>query len=373
MVLTILASALGAALLILTATKGGSKEGFWSLPSRTWKVEKVLQNRPMVPGYDASGGHAMSVGPKRADFYQSPNFQAIVPPRFSNVNYGANIRARLPPYNMTGVPADPLNKSYQARGANGGPLVVPGKPARNFDLHPRLLKKPLSRPVGKPMSKPQPHHIREGYQEVAMGPAKVAQPDLPLHQPMSVPMSRPGYQTMAQQDDHAAGVGQNVNVANYANGNYHEVAQSFKNAYSHGSLEPGSMLEVDQITQLSADGELTNPVVYDRYIFSNRTSRLRSQGDPIRGDIPVIPLQSDWFRPNVHPNVDLQAGAMNVLGGYDNETAKATANLIYMSSGKADTTIGGLDLSKVNMANQTFSSLSNGYGDNGDVVVQSFP
>jgi len=348
MVLTILASALGAALLILSATNGRSKEGFWSLPSRTWKVEKVLQNRPSV--------HA---GYKRADFYQNPNFQAIIPPRFSNVNYGASIKTKLPPYNATGVPSDPLNKKYNARGANGGPLVVSGKPARNLNLHPRLLRKP------------PPHPIREGYSEVAMGPVQVAQPE--LHQPSPSQMSRPGYQTMAQQDNHAAGVGQDVNVANYANGDYHKVAQSFKDAYSAGSPEPGSMIEVDQITQLSADGELTNPVVYDRYIFSNRSSRLRAHGDPIRGDIPVIPLQSDWFRPNVHPNVDLQAGAINVLGGYDNETAKATANLIYMSSGKADTAIGGVDLSQVNMANQTFSSLANGYGDNGDVVVQSFP
>ena len=133
------------------------------------------------------------------------------------------------------------------------------------------------------------------------------------------------------------------------------------------------MIEVDQITQLGADGEVTNPIVFDRYMFSNRSSRLRSQGDPFRGDIPVIPIQSDWFRPNVHPNIDLQAGAMHVLGGFDNETAKATANLIHMSSGKADTAIGGVDLSQVNMAQQNFMSIANGRGDNGDVVVQSFP
>ena len=354
-VLTILSSTLGAALLILSATRDVSnEEGFWGLPSRTWKVEKVLQN---TPAYEASGGHAMPRSNKRADFYQSPNFQSILPPRFSNVNYGANIRSKLPPYNVTGVPSDPLNKKYNARGVDGGPLVVSGKPARNLNLHPRLLKKP------------PPHPIREGYHEGH--PAQVAQPNLPMYQPSQ--MSKPGYQTMTQQDNHAEGVGQEVNVANYTNGDYHKVTQSFKNAYSAGSPEPGSMIEVDQITQLSADGELTNPVVYDRYIFSNRNSRLRAHGDPFRGDLPIIPLQSDWFRPNVHPNVDLQAGAINVLGGYDNETAKATANLIFKSSGHADTTIGGVDLSQVNMANQNFSSITNGYGDKGDVVVQSFP
>ncbi len=356
MVLTVLASTLGAVLLILSASS--KREGFWNLPSRTWKVEKVLQNRPNLHAYDGSGGHAMPTSSRRADFYQSPNFQSIVPPRFSNVNYGANIRTKPPPYNVTAVPADPLNKKYKPRGADGGPLVVSGKPVRNHSLHPRLLKKPPPHPIRE--------GFQEGYHEVDMGPAQVAPP---VHRP---PHSRKsGYQTMAQQDDYAAG--QNVNVANYANGDYHKVAQTFKNAYSAGSPEPGPMIEADQITQLSADGELTTPVIYDRYIFSNRSSRLRAQGDPIRGDIPVIPLQSDWFRPNVHPNIDLQAGAINVLGGYDNETAKATANLIYMSSGRADTTIGGMDLSQVNMANQTFSSITNGYGDNGDVVVQSSP
>lgn len=232
MVLTILAATLGAVLLMLSTTKGVSKEGFWGLPSRTWKVEKVLQNVS-----NARSDY------KRSDFYQSPNFQAIIPPRFSNVNYGASIRAKLPPYNAMGVPVDPHTADLNI---------------------------------------PPPHHIQEG-------------------------------------------------------------------------AHPSPMIDADQITQLSTDDELTNPIVYDRYIFSNRNSRLRAHGDPIRGDIPVIPIQSDWFRPNVHPNVDLQAGAINVLSGYNNETAKATANLIYMSSGKADTTIGGVDLSQ----NQTFN-LANG-------------
>lgn len=359
MILTILTATLGAALLmVVSASKGGSKEGFWGLPSRTWKVERVLMNRPDVSTYEASGGHVRS-GSKRADFYQTPNFQSIIPPRFSNVNYGANIRTKLPPYSAMGVPADPLNKKYTPHNAAGGPLVVSKDPVRNRNMHPRLQKKP------------PPHPIREDYQEVAHGPAKIAGNQSMAETPMAAhaAQSRPGYQTMAQQDDHAAA----PDVSNYTNGNYQEVAQSFKSAYSGGSPDPGSMIEVDQITQINADGELTTPVVYDRYIFSNRNSRLRAQGDPIRGDLPVIPLQSDWFRPSVHPHIDLQAGAFNVMGGYDNETAKATANLIYMSSGRADTTIGGVDLSQVNMANQTFSSLSNGYGDNGDVVVQSFP
>lgn len=104
--------------------------------------------------------------------------------------------------------------------------------------------------------------------------------------------------------------------------------------------------EARDMTELTIgpDGEPMAPIVYDRYIVANRNSRLRAHGDKIRGDLPIAPMTGNWFSPNVHPNVDLEAGAINVLAGVDNDTSKQLAHLINSASGGLDTTIGGVDL-----------------------------
>lgn len=68
-----------------------------------------------------------------------------------------------------------------------------------------------------------------------------------------------------------------------------------------------------------------NAVIYDRMIYTTSKSKLRGHGDPIRGDIPVVPVLSDsnpdshiWFRPAACPSQDLCQGAMNVMGDSEN-------------------------------------------------------
>jgi hypothetical protein len=39
----------------------------------------------------------------------------------------------------------------------------------------------------------------------------------------------------------------------------------------------------------------SNTVVYDRYIYANQKSRTHGLGDPIRGDLPIVPCGSGWF------------------------------------------------------------------------------
>lgn len=58
-------------------------------------------------------------------------------------------------------------------------------------------------------------------------------------------------------------------------------------------------------------------VVYDRLIFSNTKSRLRGDGDPLRGDLRIIPDSykkgtDRWFQVSVNPSVDLQQGAFGL-------------------------------------------------------------
>lgn len=148
----------------------------------------------------------------------------------------------------------------------------------------------------------------------------------------------------------------------YAAGNYNQMLDA---AYSspHTNRATDSTIPVGDMTVIDAMGQNVQPIVYDRYIYANRNSRLRALGDPIRGDLPIVPCASEWFRPSVHPHIDLQQGAMNVVGGWDNSTAQATAALIYSSSGNADVSIGGIDAS---------TQLVGSTGKDGMVQISSF-
>ena len=42
----------------------------------------------------------------------------------------------------------------------------------------------------------------------------------------------------------------------------------------------------------------------------------------LRGDLPIVPLPSGWFSPNVNPQIDLRAGSLATMGGLDNSTTK---------------------------------------------------
>lgn len=130
------------------------------------------------------------------------------------------------------------------------------------------------------------------------------------------------------------------------------------------------LLPVSDMTNVGLADE-SQPVIYDRYIYANRNSRLRSQGDPIRGDIVPsvenagIPL--NWFRPSYNSNIDLQMGALNVIAG-QNEASEALTKMIYESSGRAQTAIGGVDIK--NFGNQYTTSLTAGQGD---VQIAAYP
>jgi len=121
----------------------------------------------------------------------------------------------------------------------------------------------------------------------------------------------------------------------------------------HGMMpKPSTMKVVD------ATGQAAEVVCYDRYIVANNNSRLRSQGDMIRGDLPIQPCSTGWFQVSANPAIDLQQGALAVMGGVNNQTAQDLASLINCTSGGADTTIGGVD-----MSNQFGTCLSGGMRD----------
>ena len=128
--------------------------------------------------------------------------------------------------------------------------------------------------------------------------------------------------------------------SDFASGNYNEmVEQSHENSQYP---ELANTLPVETMTSLNADGNTVNTITFDRFMVSNRQSRLRSQGDMIRGDLPIAPCTTGWFRPSANPNVDLQLGAMAVMGGLYNDNTTALAELINTTSGRQ--TISGIDM-----------------------------
>jgi hypothetical protein len=156
-----------------------------------------------------------------------------------------------------------------------------------------------------------------------------------------------------------------VSQSAQVSGNYDEVASTV-----YGGAEPTDFVAVGDMTTIDADGDVVQPIIYDRYIYAVRNSRLRGQGDPIRGDLAICPQNNGWFNVSATPNVDLQTGALNVMGGLDNNSSRQMADLIFASSGNSNRLTGGIDLAADSMVNQFTTSASAGLTD---INVTSFP
>lgn len=320
---TVLIALLGAAVYMASTCGDETKENFWMIPSRQVKVEKMFKD------------------PSTQDFFQVPNFQGILSPRFSNVNYGPDLRTKFPNYNRMGVPQDPLQE----------------KPNPPDPLNYATTSHGFSEMSGQASAYRSAFGpVVEGYKQVGSNPQYGWQESKYLGSP-KIPL-----------DPH------NPYSVEYTNGDYNKVLNM---AVASGSVDgwpTSTTAELDQASFLTQDGEMKQPIVYDRYMYANRNSRLRGQGDPIRGDLPIVPISGNWFIPSAaagnNANQVLQQGAMNVLGGVNNETNNALANLIYNSSGGAETTIGGVDMAQTNMSHQVYGASSAAMGD---VQTTSFP
>jgi hypothetical protein len=342
--ITVLIALLGAAVYMAYTCGDETKERFWMIPNRQVKVEKMFKN------------------PTTQDFFQVPNFQGILSPRFSNVNYGPDLRTKFPNYNRMGVPQDPL----QEKPNPPDPLnyaIAEGIPGQGFNemAGPASAYKAAfgaATPGNDCTNKSagvHPPPVVEGYQQGSGANPQYGWQESKYLGVPKIPL-----------DPH------NPYSAAYANGDYNQVLNM---AVASGSVDgwpTSTVAELDQASFVSQDGEMKQPEVFDRYIYGYRNNRLRGQGDPIRGDLPIVPISGDWFIPSAanNPNLYLAQGAMSVLSGVNNETSNALANLIYNSSGGTETTIGGVDMAQTNMSHQVYGAASAALGD---VQTTSFP
>lgn len=228
---------LGISVIAIFMSKKIVKENFWGLPNRTVYADKEYGIKNSCDG-------------NMVLYSVPPNYQSMLEPRFSNVNYGANIKYNLPCQDQLGAPDYPL--TFQG-------------------------------------------DVRESYEP-------------------------------------------NSKISN---------CENIKNFVEDARL--GTIQSSEEI--------IPQVVNYDRLIYANQRSRLYGRGDPIRGDLPIVPINDGWFRPNVHPNVDLRQGAINVIAGSENCTANAVRALQAEYSGK--TALAQKDISLG--------------AAQGDIVVTAFP
>lgn len=298
-------------------TKNNLSEGFWMTPSRSVKVEKMFRT------------------PDSPDFFQVPNFQSMLSPRFSNVGYGANLQGRMPPYGMLGVPSDPLMNTTTS--LNMTASTDTGSRCGGYE---QIMNTPI---MSNSISSCEP--FSSGWQANNF----VGAPKTPL-----VP-----------------NFGQVCNNSSY--NNYQQTLNDIVEAGGVSAWPTSTVGTPSSAMIMGEDGQITQPIIYDRYIYANRNSRQRGQGDPIRGDLPIVPVSGQWFIPSQasSPNLSLQQGALSVLGGWDNGTSQSLANLIWNSSGGSETTFQGVDLNQTNMCNtQVLGAVA---AAQGDVVVKGFP
>lgn len=249
-------------------------EGFWgnSGAPRKTKVIRTVHHKGRVPTAVPNDYHSMLGNDK---FVSYPSFQGRLSPRFSNINYGANIRYNMPSRKNLASPESPLDMGNM---------------------------------------------VNDCYQESGI-------------------------------------------KENFHNGvkTRDEIMNSMYDSHSEPVFDS---LAVGDMTTISADGTVNQPIVYDRHIFSNQKSRLRSLGCMIRGDLNIQPCGIVSV-PAVNPHIDLHEGAMNVLGGISNSTSNALAELQFNTSGGTAAISGG-----VNMANHFSTKLGAGMAD---VNATAFP
>lgn len=160
----------------------------------------------------------------------------------------------------------------------------------------------------------------QGMLSPRMGPAEGFRGNIrynmPSHENMAVPKSPLDYGTMVEGFDDVGGSNQQGMTGG---GNRVEVVNA---------------LPVGNMTQME-DGSDTPKQFYmvDKFMYANAKSRLNALGDKLRGDIPIPPCKDKWFRPSVNPLRDLTEGSLAVIGGADNETARALESLKQAASG----------------------------------------
>lgn len=257
-------------------------------------------------------------------FFQPANLQAVLSPRFSNVNYGAQIKYSLPDYENLGSPCDALTFADMQK--------------ENYS-------------ASSTQAKVQNMKANMNTQENYCGGCSSG----------VVSCGKGGYGM-----GHAVAGGYEL-PTNYINGqdSYNKASSTLDSV-----MVASPDLPIASMSAMDAAGNIEQFVTYGRLMVANSksSSPLRAQGDKIRGDLAITPCQSGWF--SVYPNLnrDVETGALNVMAG-TNSGNEDLMRLVLGANGGTQTTFAGVNvaepnsLPRVNMTPDSISALSAGLGD----------
>ncbi len=289
--------------------------------------ENIVPNKQIVQASQIRD-HRKSVNNNvtNENYVSYPSFQSNISPRFSSLDYGANIRYNFPSVENQGVPLDPLSMgkivSEEVQedfpvtcgvGGNNEGQILSGRQ----DHYDEREEKRRRRKERRIIEENKEDYVGSNYNDL-VGDYKSS----------------------------LAGSTGNVPKPGYSSGNHFSVEQQ---ARDNKVEKVNSIMPIGDMTQQNAahaqDGT-EQPVVYDRYIFSNRDSRIRSQGDWIRGDLPIVPNKNCWFQTSQSsdPFRVLNLGAMNVMRS--SEDMDKLASFVTSLTGGANDIVAGVRLSK---------------------------
>jgi len=285
-------------------------EGFWG----NIQLGRKVQSNLTLPGAQQPIAMAGNMYPTPATmgssaFVSVPSYQAVLSPRFSNLDYGANIKYNMPDRANMAVPCDPLTfGDSKAEKFTRTPI------RENFETSPPSCGK-----GGYGMGR----DISNGY---------------PL-------------------------------PPNYSNGNKQEVYDQV----TAGTAVNAGEIPIAQLQTTNQMGQDQTVVWTNQLMYATAPkSRLLAQADPIRGDLHITAELRDNWAVHPNPSVDLQAGAMHVLNG-DGTANNATIALISAAAGGKSTLSGvnlNEHPYTANMAMQNQANLSSAMTD---LTVTAFP
>jgi len=267
----------------------------------------------------------------KGSFVSTPQFQSMLSPRFSNLNYGADIKYNLPDKKNLAVPCHPLSYGDMA--------------SENY-------------------SKPRPRQMKENYG----GNAASCAGDCGGNS--GVVSCGPGGYGMG----HRVAGGYPLKPGYTADGgclnsNWQEVYDSLP-----ADKVETEALPVGTMSSMDGAGNMQQVVVSERLYSVNQKNRNAGLADLIRGDLAVTPCQTGWFSVSVNPKTSLWGGAMLAMNG-DGSSNMATLDLITKATGGAVSTAGGVDMNdipsyKAMVQGASFMGAASG---GSDVIVSAFP
>ena len=151
----------------------------------------------------------------------------------------------------------------------------------------------------------------------------VTEPKLNHYQPIN--MSK-----YAVDPDHPITHAENVVRSNFGQV---QMDSTVKENFSDSSYANASVPLPKDMCNVNMLGSESQPVIYDRVMYSNIRSRTRGQGDYIRGDLMIAPdnykpgggNHPSWFQVSAKPNRDLNPGCMEHLFGRNEELSLGVA------------------------------------------------